>query len=252
MKNQLILILVIIFSNTVHALPLNGCGTPTKNGYVVQTTNGSEPVSLVTMDQAKQIFEELKKPEYKIPYLNARTHCDLRAHKISQTLFEKWRLKTVKVYTEALNDTYQGAGAPAYTRGEFVENESWASLSGQDIAGEFYNWNYHTSSAICVRHNGEDRLYVLDLSLYHEPVSLRRWVGGLTSGLSTNQYHIYAKEMYSTNVGRYSQKITSFSREDQREVEKTLKADWGLHRQKVSTISTPLTNSKNVVRRGTR
>lgn len=239
------LLFMLTLSSQAWALDPNVCKNPTKNGYLVQNVNSKDPISLVSHSDAVKIFNELKNPKYRIPYLNAADNCDARGHRIAQILQQR-RLSTIKVFVETVNEEFYGAGAPSFTYDSFVDDGSRVVLSAKDILGHEHTWRYHTAPALCVRKDGKDELYMFDLSLFHEPVPYEVWKNKMTQGLSSEDYKVISTNMYSmTMQSEFSQAKTRFEKWETSMMEDELRQDWSGHQRFLNSARGQLRQSRS-------
>ncbi len=230
--NLMYLILGQILVVNAWALDPNACKNPTKDGYTVQNVNSKDPISLISHSDAVKLFNELKNPKYKIPYLNANNNCDARGHQISQILKSKYNISTIKIFVEAVNEVHYGAGAPSFMRDDFVDDGSRVVLDAKDILGNYHTWSYHTAPAVCVRKNGKDELYVFDLSLFSEPVPYNTWKNKMTDGLSPSAYEVSSTNMYSMmRQGPDQPAKTQFENWETSMMKDALSKDWSGHQR---------------------
>jgi hypothetical protein len=216
----------------------NACKNPTSNGYAVQNINSTSAVSLIRHEDAMRLFNDLKRPDHRIPYLNAANNCDARGHRISQIINQRHGLSTIKVFIEAQNEEFQGAGAPSFTNNTYVDGDGRVRLSTQDISGQSHSWRYHTAPALCVRKDGKDELYIFDLSLFNEPVPYSVWKNRLAGHLNYIQYNSFSTNMYSlSRASEYSPVRTQFESWETQAMNDALRADWSLHQRTLSRPS---------------
>lgn len=227
-----ILSLIFLFSAVKSwAVDSQACRRVENGQHVVNNINSRSAISTVTYEDAQRLFRKLEDPRYKIPYLSARDHCDARAHIISYILSKEDQLSTVKVFLEAVNEEFQGAGAPSWTRNQFSTADNRVTLGAQDRTGQHQTWSYHTAPALCVRKNGKDELYIFDPSLFSGPVPYTQWREKLAGGLSSDQVKSYTTSMYNSGPtyehGR--RPPNDFSTEELRRMHTTFNTEWSQH-----------------------
>lgn len=222
--------LLFLSAIQAQALDPNVCNRPTNKGHLVQNINSQDVVSVIQHRDAVKLFNELKSPKYKIPYYNAYDNCDARGHRISQILHSKYKLSTMKVFVEAINEEHYGAGAPSFTWDSHVDDGSRVTLNAVDILGQNQSWSYHTAPGVCVRKNGKDELYIFDLSLFHEPVPYSVWKNKMTSGLSESSYKVTSTNMYSMiRQDEHQPAKQAFEKWETEMMNEGLKGDWAGH-----------------------
>ncbi len=250
LKKTLVLFLVlniVLYSLNVGAsLDPKACK---RNPPQIQNRDGAQNISNISYDSAQLIFEEIKKSRNKIPYLEATKNCENRAHAISELLFKKFGLSTVKVFIQPNRSVSSTQNSDSTSNPiEFGATGS-AYLSGGDdkvlltptskVSQRAYSWDYHTAPAICVVRNGKSELFVLDPSLFNQPTHYIEWQNLVTKGLSQNQFESYSTSMF--NISRLDETISSprhtdFSRENSRLVTRNLRLDWSQHRRLLRSV----------------
>lgn len=215
-------------------------GKKTNPTAVIKNRDGAQEISVLNYDDGLKLFNHLKNPKYKIPYLEAEANCEARAHAISELLFKDYKISTVKVFLQSQDGATHGntsedsanygATGASYLQGDDLNNISFTPTS--PITGRRYSWDYHTAPALCINKNGTSELYILDPSLFNQPVTYSEWQKKVTSGLAKTDFSAYSTSMY--NISRLEEQIKSpkyknFEKGQSNQIRKQLRADWKSH-----------------------
>lgn len=216
------------------------CQNAAKTQGRVKTVTGQQEVSFISYKKAKELFEELKKEEYKLPYLTEpeqSTNCYLRAHRVSKILNDKYKIKSLKSFLEAKEPKDQDGNVIYNNNGEVTIENPLVFKSPRNK--KIYSWAYHTATAVCVLHNGKPKLFIFDHSLYDTPVEHHTWVKAMTK----NKEQAYYGENYLTtmyNMNRVDPSLSSeelsFKEDDLSELESSLNQDWEVHQNIMKKI----------------
>lgn len=237
MKVFLLGSLLILSGQWSYAIDSNACKKTVGGKHAINNIDGQQKLSTIRYEDAVKIFAELKNPHYRIPYLSAENHCDLRAHKISKLLYEKYKLSSVKVFLEAVNEEFYGAGAPSFTRSQFSDLDDRNVLIGTDLNGQTHTWRYHTATALCVQKNNKDELYVMDLSLFNKPVPYSEWKNKIAGHLDSDSVKSFSGSMFSLYPRRGMGAPKAFSSDETKRMEASLAEDWSMHLRSIARQS---------------
>lgn len=190
---------------TLYTLPLsaqvnpNLCANARAKTNVIKTETGQQEVSFVDYKKVKKIFKKLKKSKYKIPYLAHQGNnesCRFRAHKIAKILNDEFNIKSLKAFVEA-KELKDENGDTVYNADGSIPIEDPLMFTSSKT-GETYAWADHTANALCVKHSGKTKLFVIDLALFDKPVEHNTWVNALTDNRGKSYYgRSYLTTMYN-------------------------------------------------------
>lgn len=177
----------------------NICNDALTKENVVKTETGQQDVSFTDYNKVKRIFKKLKKSKYKIPYLanqGSNESCRFRAHKIAKILNDDFKIKSLKAFVEA-KELKDENGNTVYNNDGSIPIEE-PLIFNSSKTGETYAWADHTANALCVKKDGETKLFVIDLALFDKPVEHSTWVNALTENKGQAYYgRSYLTTMYN-------------------------------------------------------
>lgn len=202
------------------------CQKAQNTNNTVQTETGPQKVSFLSHKEVQRIFKKIKHKKYKIPYLAAQgsnESCRFRAHKIAEILNDKFKVLSLKSFIEAKELKDANGNIVYNTDGSIPIDEPLIFTS--EKTNETYAWADHTANAVCVKHKGKIKLFVIDLSLFDQAVSHETWVNALTLNKGQAYYgRSYLTTMY--NLSRthhdYPEVISAFDKNDLKLTEEDL------------------------------
>lgn len=240
-----ILFLYFFSIATYASIDPNACKT---NPPQIQNRDGAQTISHITYESALVLFNEIKKPKHRLPYLEAENNCENRAHLISELFYKQHQLSTVKIFLQT-KDSNNGSTDYGATGASFLSggDNNIIMTPRSEVTQKTYSWDYHTAPALCVQKDGRAELYIFDPSLFNSPVPFSRWQSQVTEGLTSSQYESYSTSMY--NISRLDQTIdsprhTEFTSGNSRLVRESLRANWRQHTQALRNLKTPTRSNK--------
>lgn len=209
----------------------------------VNTVDGPQNISLLRYEDALALFNSLKNPNLKFPYLAAKNNCDNRAHWVSEKLFNDYNISSVKTFLKVVRkEIGQNVnGTPIYDDNE-TKITPYSEV--QRLGNIDYGWGYHTAAAFCVLKNGKKELYVFDHAVFNTPVPYKEWEQKLTRNMRRETWDSYATNMYNLKeLGESApQRQTHFQLFDRRYVNSVLQSDWPIH---IKSKSQQIPNTRN-------
>lgn len=173
-------------------LGLNG-GIKLTKGTIKNLKNNK--VSIVSQEKARDLFKQLKNQEH-IPFCYAKDGCQARAHEMARLLEEQG------IITEK-----------AFIQGKLIADTSFDGS---------VEWDFHVAPLIKVRESGKTKLYILDPSLFDEPVPLEQWQDYMLKAEGSFQTYAYRRSRFHYTPKDKNENLDTYKEKDIRNMKKRL------------------------------
>ena len=155
---------------------------------------GNINLSVISKMTLRNIFDVLKGFDDELVFSEYGNGCESRAHEIARMLDEIC-IESAKVFVES--DKIQ-------------------------LTGKTWWWGYHVAPIVLVNEGQKINPYVLDPSLFGEPVSLTKWLGKLKEVNPKNTYDISLTTKYILMPSDKDLELDNYQTQDLDTVESTL------------------------------
>jgi len=155
---------------------------------------GNLNLSVVSRKTLQNTFDVLKGFDDELVFSEYGNGCESRAHEMARMLDEMC-IESAKVFVES--DKIQ-------------------------LPGKTWWWGYHVAPIVLVNEGQKINPYVLDPSLFSEPVSLNRWLGKLKEVNPKNTYDISLTTKYVLMPSDKDLELDDYQAQDLDTVESTL------------------------------
>lgn len=156
------------------------------------------PISVVNDEMALRLFEEMT-VQRKIPFGFPEDGCFARAHEMSLQL-DKKGIATGKVFAT----------------GSF-------HIDSEKAARGYVTWVFHVAPFFVVDSGKEQKIWVIDPSMFNEPTRLDKWLLALNAHAKSRLDSVYLTSRYIYHPSDKDRRLHDFDPEDLKKSERILK-----------------------------